>query len=234
MRTRMMRKVAAALAVACAVVAADTAVAPALTVYLSEPTVELGSNLDLSTPGIPGVDPIEDYDEDGNSEGVLAQYGGTTINLMDGWGSATVCAVVSAADVRCYGSDLELLESIGGIAAVSDPGGGSGGSAATDGTCTYGWACIWEHAGYTGRRLQFREAGSTQKLADYGFRDQTSSLWNNMIPGKWFDIIDFRKFQPDPYLVYQWGDAGSNLTREPYPGGGNWNDKVDAIRIRQN
>ncbi len=41
------------------------------------------------------------------------------------------------------------------------------------------WFCFYEHAGFGGRMLQFRDCPSTQSLAAYGFANQTTSWVNN-------------------------------------------------------
>lgn len=163
-------------------------------------------------------------------QGAVAVYHGRVIDLGDGWDGASICAVYSAVDVRCYDNDAEFHAD----ARLLTPGQASA-QAMSD--CYYGWACVWEHVNFAGRRLQFREPGSAQPLSEYSFRDMTSSLWNNLPAGKYFDIIDYRTGMSDPYLAYRWAEYGSDLTREPYPGGiyggGSWNDRADAVRVRQ-
>lgn len=46
--------------------------------------------------------------------------------------------------------------------------------------CEDGWVCIWEHANYAGRMLQFQDRGYWQDLTAYNFNDQASS-WRNRI-----------------------------------------------------
>lgn len=48
------------------------------------------------------------------------------------------------------------------------------------GDCEDGWVCIWEHANYAGRMLQFQDRGYWQDLTAYNFNDQASS-WRNRI-----------------------------------------------------
>src|SRR5690242_12307605 len=45
--------------------------------------------------------------------------------------------------------------------------------------CSSGYTCIYEHANYGGRRLQWRDPGQLINLTDYGFNDKMSS-WRNL------------------------------------------------------
>ncbi|WP_371658049.1 peptidase inhibitor family I36 protein [Streptomyces sp. NBC_00280] len=56
--------------------------------------------------------------------------------------------------------------------------------------CRPGYACVWEHAGYNGARLDFYYYGSYQ-LSNYAlssgrsWQDQVSSFFNNQTGGAW-------------------------------------------------
>jgi hypothetical protein len=43
--------------------------------------------------------------------------------------------------------------------------------------CPSGWFCLWQDAGFSGRRLQFQDAGC-QNLTTFGFNDEMSSWFN--------------------------------------------------------
>jgi Peptidase inhibitor family I36 len=45
-------------------------------------------------------------------------------------------------------------------------------------SCPSGWLCLFQHANWNGRMLQFRDTGFWQNLTNYGFNDQMSS-WRN-------------------------------------------------------
>nr|WP_269329155.1 peptidase inhibitor family I36 protein [Kineosporia babensis] len=51
-------------------------------------------------------------------------------------------------------------------------------SAAGEANCSDGYSCLYEHANWDGRRLQFFTC-RYENLSDYGFQDQTSSWHNN-------------------------------------------------------
>lgn len=66
--------------------------------------------------------------------------------------------------------------------------GGVGTLAASD--CPAGWFCFWQDADFLNRRLQFLDCGQ-QDLADYGFRNQTTS-WRNRTSSRievWSDDV---------------------------------------------
>ncbi|MET0340068.1 MAG: peptidase inhibitor family I36 protein [Polyangiales bacterium] len=44
--------------------------------------------------------------------------------------------------------------------------------------CPSGWYCVYQHADFGGRRLQFSDC-TRNDLGDYGFRDQTTAWVNN-------------------------------------------------------
>lgn len=89
--------------------------------------------------------------------------------------------------------------------------------------CPYTWTCLYEHANYNGRRLQFSACGYIQDLGAYGFRDKATSWHNNQTRGtrSW---------------VYNWTGSWTLLWTEggapsmsPNVGPGN-NDKADGIK----
>ena len=205
------------------------ALATGLTTGLAAPaTADGGAPERIEAPPLYGVEVVDDHNELEGSESVLALYNGNIISLANGWGDASTCAVYSDMDVRCYTTEADFLLDSGN-------GDTASGSLSTDGSCSAGWGCIWEHINYTGRRLQFRDAGPQQKLSAYGFRDTASSAWNRMQAGKYLDLVDFRTWDWDPYIVFSWSHAHSNFTQIKYNGGsGTWNDRADAVRIRHN
>lgn len=71
-------------------------------------------------------------------------------------------AIETSAGVTTFSDGVKVYE----VAAYSD--------------CPNGWVCIWEHANYGGRMLQFQDRGYWQNLTAYGFNDQASS-WRNRI-----------------------------------------------------
>lgn len=85
--------------------------------------------------------------------------------------------------------------------------------------CESGWSCLYEHSGYGGRRLQFRDCGVTQSLGAYGFANQASSWVNN---------------RPHPTTVGAY--PGTTLWYEASYSRSSWvgstdNDRADTIRL---
>src|SRR5688572_30368013 len=69
--------------------------------------------------------------------------------------------VETSDEAEPYDGPLEVI-------VVDDP---PTGSTARLSDCPSGWFCLWEHANYSGRRLQFRGSGC-QNLGAYGFNDK--------------------------------------------------------------
>ncbi|MFF3884526.1 peptidase inhibitor family I36 protein [Streptomyces sp. NPDC001914] len=101
--------------------------------------------------------------------------------------------------------------------------------------CPAGNVCLWADAGYKGRMLKFptHDTAKTRHLSEWGFRDKTSSAYVNR-PQRGVECYDIRTGQPDPHLFLGAGySLYKNFKGYDYPwlsGGGNWNDKVDAIK----
>ncbi|MFE2302298.1 peptidase inhibitor family I36 protein [Streptomyces sp. NPDC059445] len=101
--------------------------------------------------------------------------------------------------------------------------------------CPAGNVCLWADAGYKGRMLKFptHDTAKTRHLSEWGFRDQTSSAYVNR-PQRGVECYDIRTGMPDPHLFLGAGySLYKNFKSYGYPwisGGGNWNDKVDAIK----
>jgi hypothetical protein len=171
--------------------------------------------------------------------GVRAQFRGRQLDLSRGWGGATICVEARPDEMQCFSSEQDLQR-----AHPSGPRGSTPLARAESGTptstmavaaytaCGYGWACVWEHANGEGRRLQFKDPG-TKNLSDYNFRDQTSSIFNNMVPGKLLNAYEFKSLSPDPWLQYRWGYLNWNLFHVACSCGGNWNDRIDRLVIKQ-
>jgi hypothetical protein len=150
-------------------------------------------------------------------QGVLATYNGKQIDLAQGWQGADVCSEEALGKVECY--DLAPQAKLS-----TEPG-----AKGTIYDCPSGFACLWQHAGAEGRRLQFHDPG-TRDLAKWNFRDKATGAFNNRaIYG--FELIDVRSFQPDRHLFIGVGQY-VNLSKESYPGpGSNWNDRVDKVHL---
>ncbi|MFH8796044.1 peptidase inhibitor family I36 protein [Streptomyces sp. NPDC017941] len=101
--------------------------------------------------------------------------------------------------------------------------------------CPSDWVCLWQHADYKGRRLQWPTypSAKTRHLDQYSpsFRDKASSAYVNRMQ-RGVTLYDFRTARPDPKLILASGRTlWSNFKNYDYAYGGNWNDKADAIKF---
>lgn len=154
----------------------------------------------------------------------LAWFEGRQIDLRRGWGDAHACVVWQqdgetecfrserAADAAVARRDRQATQS---SSASSDTQDMQALSTSTCGT----WLRLYEHAGYGGRSLQFRDRGYTQDLAAWGFANETSSY---RIGGC---SASFRDGSGSLYPgnLGAWVSASSMLS--------GWNDRVRYLRI---
>lgn len=133
----------------------------------------------------------------GRSQGppVQAQFEGRQINLQRGWGDARTCVVwnddgetdcfrteqaADAAVQRRQRAEARAHAGVAGPVSATAPM-GTGLDVEPRGTqpqmvsiCST-WLYLYEHQGYGGRSLRFRDTRTTQDLATWGFASQTSS-----------------------------------------------------------
>ncbi|MER6773997.1 peptidase inhibitor family I36 protein [Streptomyces bacillaris] len=168
---------------------------------------------------------------------VIATYNGRKINLADGWQGAQACSEVPSGEVHCYDTTEKADQALAAIASTTVRSPESGGSSAKPGgafgpaaieDCAYGYVCLWEHANYAGRRLQWSAPGVKQ-LKDWNFRDQASSACVNRDR---YGVLayDARTGLPDPYVTLA-ARYCAKFTNASYPTGGTFNDKVDYIEM---
>ncbi|MFI7211684.1 peptidase inhibitor family I36 protein [Micromonospora maritima] len=110
----------------------------------------------------------------------LASFQGRTIDLSKSWEGAQVCAVLSRSEVRCYATNEEASADLAPRASRDADGPIS--TFAWHG-CDNDWICIFEHADFAGRKLQFSDE-YWHDLDEWGFKDKTSS-WVNNQGGSW-------------------------------------------------
>ncbi|MGW7292373.1 peptidase inhibitor family I36 protein [Streptomyces xiamenensis] len=175
---------------------------------------------------------VEDVEPE--PDGVVAQYRGVEINLLDGWQDASICIEVDLGDARCYdsveeadrdlslydlneGTDREIPEGDISIAASSD--------------CPWGWVCLWEYKNYSssGRLLMWSQPG-TKNLGDWNFRDKASSACVARNQGG-VEVHDWRTLMPDPWMVLGAGYCYNDFSKISYPYGGNWDNRADSIKM---
>ncbi|GAA4913453.1 hypothetical protein HD597_010485 [Nonomuraea thailandensis] len=130
---------------------------------------------------------------------------------------AAVCTEGADAQMRCYTTEADYRAAEGlsgaevGTLSMSE--------------CPSGYFCLWEWTGYGGDRVQYRVAG-TKDLYSY-WRDRGTSYYNRRAAGG--RLVDIRSALPDPNLYFPAGGHHSDLGKESYVYGGNWNNKVDRI-----
>jgi Peptidase inhibitor family I36 len=86
--------------------------------------------------------------------------------------------------------------------------------------CPSTYFCLWEHANFSGRRLQFASVGYWQSLQPYGFLDQASSFYNNR--GN-VSYINGHTDGSGLARCHQAGGAGNF--------GADWNDRARAVYV---
>lgn len=194
-----------------------------LTVYLGGTPEALAEPGPATIPSInPGlVDDISSEPEQAEADhGVMATYHGETIDLAEGWEDAQICVEFAVDDVRCYENEAELAEDVPEASLMGVRSARS---------CPFRYACIWDHVGYQGRRLQWQDKGR-KLLSKWNFRDRASSAYNNrQLYG--FILEDFRTGLPNPKMHVGVNHKIPDFTKQRYLYGGNWNDKVDAVTL---
>ena len=98
--------------------------------------------------------------------------------------------------------------------------------------CPAGWLCLWQDENYQGRMLQFRDVGYDQDLAQWNFRQKTSSVWNRTartvhLKGQLATGVG----SVSRTLTVLPGEMMPNLESEKVGLRSNWNDRIDSIRI---
>lgn len=167
--------------------------------------------------------------ETAQPDGVDAIHNGKEVNLVeDGWGTATRCVEYGLDDVVCYDTDEEYaadfekrtgqeprdaegerrnLAEAGKLEAASQVS--SLGRTGTYWDCPQYWTCLWDYKNFSayGRMLQWNEAGE-KNLADWDFRDRTSSSFKNRIQTG-YKLTEVKTLWPDKNYYF---GAGT-----PYP-----------------
>ncbi|MER5490090.1 peptidase inhibitor family I36 protein [Streptomyces sp. NPDC002490] len=178
-------------------------------------------------------------------------YNGQKVDPAAPWNGAAVCAEVSEdGTMQCFDSGIQAnrylaehapsVKSRAGAAQAvrQETAGGASGAEYTPqraSDCPAWWVCLWQHSNYGGRMLKWPwyPASKTRHLDSYrpSFRDEASSVYVNR-PQRGVEAYDFRSFMPDPRMFFGAGyGMYPNLKNEDYPTGGNWNDKIDAIKF---
>lgn len=114
-----------------------------------------------------------------------AQFEGREINLQRGWGDARTCVVWNEdGETDCFRAEQAADAAIARRErAEARPAMASTATGHLDlrvapaglATTCSSWLTLYEHSNHDGRSLRFRDIGSTQDLANWGFASQTSS-----------------------------------------------------------
>lgn len=177
---------------------------------------------------------------------VIAEYNGREINLAESWEGAESCTELPSGEVRCYDSDAEALADPGLPAEIREqtrtataaaPAGARAAAAPPD-RCIADYWCLYMDSGYQGRLLRLFSDGK-KDLNEWGCRDKLSSVyyWVGRYSINYGDakITDLRSWPVEDRVRRLDPPGGySNFRNLDYPGGGNWNDKVDIFEVRRN
>ncbi|MFG2023857.1 peptidase inhibitor family I36 protein [Streptomyces sp. NPDC048825] len=195
--------------------------------HADEPTAE-PSVTATPTAEEPSVDPV------------IAEYKGRKINLAESWEGADNCTELPSGEVHCYDSNEEALadpelpaevreETLKATAARA--------AAAPPSRCLADYWCLYMDPGYKGRLLRLSSDGK-KDLKEWGCRDKLSSVYYWV--GRWpinygnAKITDLRSWPVEDRVRGLNPPSGwSNFKNLGYPGGGNWNDKVDIFEVRR-
>lgn len=101
-------------------------------------------------------------------------------------------------------------------------------------SCPSQYLCLWEHVWRGGARLAFYYCGYVDlyryRLNQYTlWDDDVSSIWNNQTGGvvSWFYDTDYGGLLG----TVSAGNYLQDLTRDRALGGGNWNDRIDRVKV---
>lgn len=123
---------------------------------------------------------------DDGSASTPAAYNGRTINLAESWEGAQACAVFEDRTV-CYDTYEQMERATVGevrrpgdnTKAVADSGSSLLLASSACAGDPYGWLYMYEHTDFIGDVIKFQNTSTWHNLTNYGFNDQTSSVWNN-------------------------------------------------------
>jgi peptidase inhibitor family I36 len=101
-------------------------------------------------------------------------------------------------------------------------------------SCPYQYLCLWEHVWRGGERLAFYYCGYVDL---YKYRLNASSYWNNKVSSIWNNqsggVVSW--FYDTNYGgllgTVSAGNYLQDLTRDRALDGGNWNDRIDRVKV---
>lgn len=173
-----------------------------------------------------------------SSDGVIATFEGSEIDLSDGWGDAQACYSEDAASARCYRSEAEMDAAEGLSASKSElseinkaMGGwnqksgvaapaGNAGAATPLSTCST-TVRLYRGTLYTGGVLALATQGTYLNLASYGFDNDTSSYQIGACASRFYDTTSGGTLYP--------GNTSAGASAVAMLSG--WDNRVGSIYI---
>ncbi|MEU1037564.1 peptidase inhibitor family I36 protein [Streptomyces sp. NPDC005907] len=171
---------------------------------------------------------------------VIAEYNGQTINLAESWEGAASCTELPNGEVHCYDSDAEALtdpELPAETRAETSKAPTADAASAPPDNCVADYWCLYMDSGYSGRLLRLYSDGK-KDLSEWGCRDKLSSVyyWVGRYSINYGDakITDLRSWPVEDRVRSLDPPHGWKSFRNmDYPGGGNWDNKVDIFEVRR-
>ncbi|KUF16274.1 peptidase inhibitor family I36 protein [Streptomyces silvensis] len=195
-----------------------------------------------SVTSTPTEVPAEDEADKEPTEPVFADYKGRKINLAESWEDATSCTELPRGEVHCYDTDEEAMTDPALPSATRQEIVSAAVEARDPSRCVPDYWCLYQHADYKGKILRFSEDGK-KRLKNWGMNNKLSSVFYRVL--RWSvnygdaRVIDWRSWPvADRARRLSAGRVGDpsrypNFKQLDYPGGGNWNDKVDVFEVRR-
>jgi hypothetical protein len=131
-------------------------------------------------------------------------------------------------------SDTSVLLAPGVVMTVPARGARQVTVSAASTSCPYQYLCMWEHVWRAGARIAFYYCGYVDlykyRLNSYEYwHNNVSSIWNNQSGGvvSWFYDTNWGGLLG----TVSAGNYLQDLTRDSALGGGNWNDRIDRVKV---
>ncbi|MFF8537144.1 peptidase inhibitor family I36 protein [Streptomyces sp. SAS_267] len=171
---------------------------------------------------------------------VIADYDGRKINLAESWEGADSCTELPGGEVHCYDTTREAQTDPALPASVrkeTRAALATQAAASPPDRCIADYWCLYADADYKGKIIRLSSSGK-HDLSEWGFRDKVSSVYYWVL--RWSlnygtaTIWDYRSgvlHDRERDLIPPHGWA--NFKNMDYPGGGNWNDKVDNFQVKR-
>lgn len=105
--------------------------------------------------------------------GSLATFEGQQIDLTQGWGDATACAVTDTG-TTCYRTEAEMDTALATPTPASTVGESSGATVTMASACSSSLR-LYDGTSFTGSVVSFSTRGTLISLSSYGFDNKTSS-----------------------------------------------------------